>query len=86
MTEDEFKSAFIGNFSGNLQHAFPCGFADKNREIKDTCYWYEEEQDMGAHVFYCAKKGTYPLENCGDCADYIDRRRKLKISVEYADR
>lgn len=66
--------------------AYPCGFAERKTEIKDTCYWYDEEPDMGAHIPYCSKKGLFPLAGCGECKDYIDRRRKLKITVEYADK
>ena len=66
--------------------AYPCNFHDRRKKVKEECYWYDEERDMGASVPYCKKKGTYPLDNCEECRDYIDRRKKLKITVEYADK
>ena len=63
---------------------FPCQ-CETERKTKESCYWYGEEPDMGAHIPFCSKNGIFPLEDCGDCSEYIDRRRKLKITVEYDD-
>lgn len=70
-------------FTAYFSHC-PCQ-CEMERKTKENCYWYHEEQDMGAHIPYCSKRDLFPLEDCGDCSEYIDKRRKLKITVEYAD-
>lgn len=43
-------------------------------EIKEDCYWYEEEQDMGARLPWCKLKplsyGPITPSDCKDCKDY----------------
>lgn len=38
--------------------------------IKRSCYWYDEEQDMGAHIPMCNCYNIFPLENCSECKEY----------------
>lgn len=53
-----------------------CRPAEDDKRVKEDCYWYDEEQDMGAHIPFCKCKGTFPLENCGGCEHYHSRYKR----------
>lgn len=45
--------------------------------IKENCYWYEYNNDMGARIPYCTcQKGTDPLESCEGCTEYHSKTKK----------
>lgn len=50
--------------------AFGCGTTYPR--CKEDCYWYREEQDMGAHIPYCNGKNKLPIEpdDCKECEQY----------------
>lgn len=41
-------------------------------KCKEDCYWYEEWQDMGAHIPYCRGKKSDSIEpkDCENCEQY----------------
>ena len=48
-------------------------------ELKEDCYWYYEEQDMGARLPFCKlKKGFDPIEpeECRACSEYHSKYKK----------
>lgn len=61
-----------------------CGCFNQPKE-KTDCYFYHEEQDMGAHIPTCNyhhKLGYCPCENC---EKYIKRSDVFKIIKERVD-
>ena len=38
--------------------------------IKENCYWYEYDNDMGARIPYCKIHGDDVLESCDNCEQY----------------
>ena len=42
-------------------------------DIKRSCYWYDEECDMGGHIPWCKCKDIFPLESCEGCEEYHNR-------------
>jgi len=51
----------------------------KRTSPNTDCYWYDEEQDMNAHIPFCKlKKGFTPIsyEDCSDCENYHSKYKK----------
>ena len=49
--------------------------------LKEDCYWYYEERDMGARLPFCKlKKGCNPIapEDCANCEKYHSRYTRIK--------
>jgi len=47
--------------------------------MKEDCYWYDEDRDMGARIPLCKKqKGITPLsdKDCEDCKNYHSRYKQ----------
>lgn len=53
-----------------MEQFFGCGMTYPR--CKEDCYWYEEWQDMGAHIPYCRCKKTDYIEpkDCENCEQY----------------
>ena len=49
-----------------------CGCWTTYPRCKEDCYWYEEWQDMNAHIPYCrCKKGDFiEPKDCENCKQY----------------
>ena len=49
-----------------------CGCRMTYPRCKEDCYWYEEWQDMAAHIPYCrCKKGDFiEPKDCENCEQY----------------
>lgn len=54
---------------------YPCGI--NALRCKEDCYWYAEEQDMGAHIPYCTAKNKFPIEpaDCKNCEQFNSKYR-----------
>ena len=54
-----------------------CGCWMTNPRYKEDCYWYEEWQDMGAHIPYCrCKKGDFiEPKDCENCEQYHSKHK-----------
>ena len=47
--------------------------------IKEDCYWYDYEQDMGARIPFCKlQKGFNPLQSCNSCSQYHSKYKKTE--------
>lgn len=47
--------------------------------LKEDCYWYWEDHDMGARIPFCtARKGSDPLETCDGCGEYHSKHRRTQ--------
>jgi hypothetical protein len=60
-----------------------CDFYEEVREkyihrCKEDCYWYKEEQDMGAYIPYCDCKNIFPIDpkDCENCDQYHSKYKK----------
>ena len=55
-----------------------CGCGINYPRCKEDCYWYREEQDMGAHNPYCQIKGGNYIEpeDCENCEHYHSKYKK----------
>lgn len=63
---------------------YMCGCSMKP-EHKEDCYWFDNVQDMGAHIQTCGyyhKLGYCPCDGCGK---YIRKSEVSKIVREYVD-
>lgn len=64
----------IFNQGGNMCDCFKCD------EVKEDCYWYDEEQDMGARLPWCKLKpyshGPIEPSDCKDCLHYHSKYKK----------
>lgn len=49
--------------------------------IKENCYWYEYENDMGARIPYCKIHGDDVLESCDNCEQYHSKYETTKADV-----
>ena len=67
---------YIANYPIFSTQMCQCRLAEDDKRVKEDCYWYDEEQDMGAHIPYCKCKGTFPLETCGECEQYHSRYKR----------
>ncbi len=57
-----------------------CGCWMTYPRCKEDCYWYEEWQDMGAHVPYCRCKRADFIEpkDCENCKQYHSKYKPIK--------
>ena len=47
--------------------------------IKEDCYWYDYEQDMGARIPFCKlQKGFNPLQSCEGCNQYHNKYKRTQ--------
>jgi len=60
--------------------SYPCCSCNSNHGLKEDCYWYSEEHDMGARIPYCGCKSGRPIESkdCENCEKYHNRYHKTK--------
>lgn len=49
--------------------------------IKENCYWYEYDNDMGARIPYCKIHGDNVLESCDNCEQYHSKYETTKADV-----
>lgn len=49
--------------------------------IKENCYWYEYDNDMGARIPYCKIHSENVLESCDNCRQYHSKFEETKADV-----
>ena len=64
---------------------FPCRY--ESPKFQEDCYFYEEEQDMGAHIPWCNKKGEREPKDCDKekCPYYISKRKANETILAYTE-
>lgn len=55
-----------------------CG-ASETKEVKEDCYFYSEQMDMGARIDTCSYNGTLGSCPCKDCKKYISNKETSQI-------
>lgn len=55
-------------------------------KFQEDCYFYEEEQDMGAHIPWCNKKGERDPKDCDKekCPYYLSQRKIHEMALTYS--
>ena len=47
--------------------------------MKENCYWYESECDMGARISYCKPKGhILEPDDCTYCNEYHNKNKRTR--------
>ena len=59
-----------------------CGINDKN-PYKDDCYFYHEENQMGAIIKCCSLHGGLGNCPCENCDKHLSRHDAFDIVMEY---
>lgn len=70
MNSKKDNSSYINNPRGKYFSGFS---ACNPSHVREDCYWYEYESDMGARIPYCgAKRLNRPIEpsDCNGCKEY----------------
>lgn len=62
-----------------------CAMNDLRPERKTDCYFYEEVQDMAAHIPTCNYHGQLGYCPCKDCPKYISRKEVLGMVKKKVD-
>ena len=62
-----------------------CAMNDLRPKRKTDCYFYEEVQDMAAHIPTCNYHGKLGYCKCEDCHKYISSKEVFRIVKEKVD-
>lgn len=83
MQSESIEQEFIDRFQKNLMSYFGCGCTPEQPERKEDCYFYEEDNDMGARIPFCTYHGGYGECPCKGCDKYISKANARKIIMEH---
>lgn len=62
-----------------------CAVNDLRPKRKTDCYFYEEVQDMAAHIPTCNYHGKLGYCKCEDCPKYITRKEVFEMVKKKVD-
>ena len=64
-----------------------CGYSYiQSKSYEDSCYFYDEDIDMGARIPWCSYKSTVDPENCNkNCKYYFYRKKVFNLIKEIVE-
>ena len=72
-------------FLTNSDYRIQCAVCDLKPKHKTDCYFYEEVQDMAAHIPTCNYHGKLGYCKCEDCPKYISSKEVFRMAREKVD-
>lgn len=72
-------------FITNMDYRIQCAMCGLKPEHKTDCYFYEEIQDMAAHIPTCNYHGQLGYCKCKDCDKYISAKNVFQMVKEKVD-
>ena len=73
-------------FLARVDYRVQCAVNDLRPKRKTDCYFYEEVQDMAAHIPTCNYHGELGYCPCENCHKYISRREVFEMVKEKVDK
>lgn len=73
-------------FLTRADYRVQCAMNDLRPERKTDCYFYEEVQDMAAHIPTCSYHGKLGYCPCENCPKYIPSKEVFGMVKEKVDK
>lgn len=71
----------------NRDYSMGCMIQDVGRpKRREDCFFYTEEQDMGAHIPHCTYYGGYEDCVCEECRKYINNKTAHGVIRNWVDK
>lgn len=78
------EKEFVSQFAEKFSQFIGCGCTPKST-MRQDCYFYSEDMDMGAIIKCCSFHGGYGYCPCGECDKFISKSEAYNIIRKHAD-